>query len=89
MFDVELTETDELLLFMVNSSNDYLTEPLPANFAELDEGVLNTFIQEHLWQPMEDFYDEPQQVYDFIENSAFSAMRFARKMYKRQAGEEL
>ena len=74
-----MTEQEELTLFMINASGNYLTEELPDNFAEIDEGVLHRFIQEHLWQPFEDYYDEPQQVYEFIANSAYNTMLFTRE----------
>ena len=76
-----MTEVEELKLFMLNASGDFLTEPLPTNFDELDEGVLHKFIQENLWQAFEDYYDEPHQIYDFIEVSAYSTMRFVRENY--------
>ena len=76
-----MTEVEELKLFMLNASGEFLTEQLPTNFDELDEGVLHKFIQENLWQAFEDYYDEPHQIYDFIEVSAYSTMRFVRENY--------
>ena len=75
-----MTEQEELNLFMINASGDMLTDMFPKNFDEMEEDKLMEFIQENLWQPFEDYYDVPEQIYIFIENSAYSTMKFVREL---------
>jgi len=72
--------TEELKLFMINASGNYLTELLPEDFNMWSEERLHKFIQENLWQPLEGYYDFPEQVYTFIENSAYSTMKFVNEL---------
>ena len=74
-----MTEQEELNIFMINASGDHLTEILPPDFDEMDEDKLMKFIQDNLWQPFEDYYDVPEQILEFIQNSAYSTMRFVRE----------
>ncbi len=75
-----MTEQEELKIFMINASGDHLTEMLPSNFDEMENDKLMEFIQENLWQPFDDYYDMPEQIYEFIQNSAYSTMKFVREL---------
>jgi hypothetical protein len=65
-------EEDIINSDLIEASNYYLTEALPDNFHKLSEKKLNTFIEDHLWQPFE--YEEIEVVWEHIETLA-SGMR--------------
>jgi len=62
---------------LIQASNHYLTEELPNDFYKWSEKKLNTFIEDHLWQPFE--YEEIDVVWEHIENLAGGIRAYINK----------
>ena len=64
------------MLCVIEASGTFLTEHLTPEQYKGDEDELNEFIQEHLWQPVEDH--EPSDVIEMIVNLGCSMESFIR-----------
>jgi hypothetical protein len=75
----EKSAKDESLemLCVIEASGTFLTEHLTPEQYKGDEDELNEFIQEHLWQPVEDY--EPSDVIEMIANLGCSMESFIKK----------
>jgi hypothetical protein len=52
----------------IRASRYYLTDELPSNFDELDEGDIMDFIRDRRWEPFEQW--EPHGIWELIEDLA-------------------
>lgn len=66
--------------YLQQGSGFYLTEHLPDNWQELDENKLLDYIEQHLWQPFENW--PPIDVLDEISTLADSFQQLEDELLK-------
>jgi hypothetical protein len=62
--------TDTNWDYIVYASGFYLTERLPRESSHWEDDKLDTFVEEHVWEPFE--YYNASQIWDFITTLSFS-----------------
>ena len=56
------------------ASGQFLTEPFPDDYDQWDNGKLDDFIQDHIWEPFEDY--DASFIWEQIEHLALSVRNY-------------
>jgi hypothetical protein len=67
--------------FIIQASNDFLCEELPANYKDMTEQEVFEHIDENIWEVVEG--QTAAEVLEMIENSADGWMTFVEKLIEK------